>query len=94
MLQGTGQRSVEFRVVKSPPGSNGSTGILYLKATAFPEIDEHGKTRSVTGIITDWSAQKSQELAVVDRLAEALQAKRAQENFMGEWPSSLVLFSN
>lgn len=81
MRKGVGQESVEFRVVKS---KNGSTTTTYLKATAFPESDEHGKTRSVTGIITDWSAQKSQELAVTDRLAEALEAKRAQENFMGE----------
>lgn len=84
MLKGVGQESVEFRVVKHLSTDNSSTSITYLKATAFPESDENGNTKSVTGIITDYSAQKSQELAVVDRLAEALEAKRAQENFMGE----------
>lgn len=84
MKSGEGQRSVEFRVIKNFSRDPGNTSIIYLKATAFPELNEDGKMNSVTGIMTDWSAQKGQELAVAERLADALIAKRAQENFMGQ----------
>lgn len=84
MQEGKGQKSVDFRVINKSSSGDGSTSISYLRATAFPEPDEDGKMKSVTGIIMDYSAQKAQELAVADRLAEALEAKRTQENFMGE----------
>lgn len=90
MRNGDGQRSVEFRVVKDLSSGDGITNTSYLRATAFPELDEDGRMKSVTGIIMDWSAQKAQELAVVDRLAEALEAKRTQENFMGESLSASI----
>lgn len=81
---GKGPINTEFRVVQNFSNNAESAAVIYLRSTTFPELAEDGKLKSVTGIMVDDSARKNQELAVANRLADALEAKRAQENFMGK----------
>jgi hypothetical protein len=57
---------------------------MYLESCGFPEMAEDGTLQSVSGITTDISIQKAYQREQAEKLKNALEAKRAQEYFMGE----------
>lgn len=54
-------------------------------------MDDSGNFKSVTGVVIDVSIHKTHEREVAERLASALEAKRAQENFMGKHRLAILL---
>jgi len=83
LKQGTAQTDFEFRIIRGSGAENNSgQEITYLRSSCYPELDDDGHVKSLTGIIMDISVHKAHELVVAERLASALEAKRSQENFM------------
>lgn len=74
----------EFRTMKDPskPYVN-DEDCLFLSSTCFAELDQDGNVQSVIGLITNDTIQKAHARESAERLANALEAKRSQENFMG-----------
>ncbi|KAF2225438.1 hypothetical protein BDZ85DRAFT_279126 [Elsinoe ampelina] len=80
----TNHAQFEFRVRRNP-----TTGSVdddddcgYLSSSCFAETDQDGNLKSVTGVIIDNTVHRAHEREVATRLTDALEAKRAQENFM------------
>lgn len=69
----------ELRFMSAPPDANGQAGLRWTSAAVVPVLDdETGKVISISGCLTDISAQKrSQEDAI--KRAEALELARVQE---------------
>ncbi|KAG8632156.1 hypothetical protein KVT40_001296 [Elsinoe batatas] len=80
----TNHAQFEFRVRRNPTtGSvDNDDDCGYLSSSCFAETDQDGNFKSVTGVIIDNTVHRAHEREVATRLADALEAKRAQENFM------------
>lgn len=61
--------------------------MIYLEACAYPEMAEDGTMSCVTGLLTDVSIHKAYQREQAEKLENALEAKRTQENFMGKFIS-------
>jgi PAS domain S-box-containing protein len=71
--------------VKVPPTRPGEKpGIRALESISFPEVDESGRVVTVQGWLMDVSARKRLEALMAQRLEDALETKRASENFIGK----------
>lgn len=84
MIKGQPRADFELRVVRNDVKPDDSDRMTYIAATCFTQLDAEGRTKSVTGIAMDISVHRAHERVVAERLASALEAKRAQENFMGK----------
>ena len=83
LISGQPKCDFEHRIVLENPSEGRMAGdTLYVRSTAFAEYKEDGSLKAVTGIVVDLSLHKAHERQAENRLAEALEAKRAQENFM------------
>lgn len=90
-LQGIPGDRITWRVLR--PGSTSfdtEDDIIYLEACDFPELAEDGTLQSICGVVMDMSVYKAYEREQAERLKNALEAKRAQEYFMGKWCFSWV----
>lgn len=91
LVQGNSQVNFEWRVlVPDPEMPEKEPKTRYLRSSCFPELDDNGNMKTVTGVLMDISVHRAHEQATAERLQDALEAKRAQENFMGESSSELV----
>jgi len=82
--RGESHTQFEFRVRKYPGQKWADDGdYRVLSSSCFAELDQKGAFKSVTGVILDNTLDRAHEREVAERLASALEAKRAQENFMG-----------
>ncbi|PNS18155.1 Hybrid signal transduction histidine kinase K [Sphaceloma murrayae] len=80
---GTGHQHFEFRVRKDPSVETlRDEDCRFISSTCFAELNPNGSLRSATGLIVDHTSHKALEREVAERLANALEAKRTQENFM------------
>jgi PAS domain-containing protein len=84
LVEGKVQTSFEWRVLHKSQTNPNDEKVTYLRSSAFPELNSDGSMKTVTGVLLDISVHKAHERAVADRLNAALEAKRAQENFMGK----------
>lgn len=93
---GINHAQFEFRATGLPRDQSiGERPLKYLSSSCFAEKDSQGKLKSVTGVLMDNTIAKDHERSVAERLADALEAKRAQENFMGKFLNeSTVKLSN
>ncbi|PSK34547.1 Hybrid signal transduction histidine kinase K [Elsinoe australis] len=82
LINGKPRADFELRVLRHNAKPDDPDGITYLSTTCFTQLDTGGHTKSVTGISMDISVHRAHERVVAERLANALEAKRAQENFM------------
>lgn len=84
---GTNHAHFEFRVRKDPTKELvEDEQCRYLSSSCFAEVDQFGGFKSVTGVIVDNTLHRTHERETAERLISALEAKRAQENFMGKCP--------
>ena len=74
--------SAEFRFQQSWQGKNGESGELWVLATGYPEDIDTGSPTGSVGTITDISQQKWAEGLQKQRMEEAQEQKRQQENFI------------
>ena len=82
---GINHAQFEFRVTGDPRhGSTNERPVKYINSSCFAEMTPQGNLKSVTGVLMDNTIARDHERGVAERLADALEAKRAQENFMGE----------
>lgn len=72
----------EFRFKAPWQDRNGNMTDTWVLMSAYPEKDEQGKLKSVFGSITNISSQKSAEGFQKQRMEEAIELKRQQENFI------------
>lgn len=75
----------EWRVLR--PGSTSfdtEDDIRYLESYCFPEMGEDGAMNTITGLVTDVTIHKAYQREQTQKLTNALEAKRAQEYFMGK----------
>ncbi|GAB7343683.1 hypothetical protein MBLNU457_1670t1 [Dothideomycetes sp. NU457] len=80
---GMNHAQFEFRVTGDPRDkSSGERPVKYINSSCFAEMDPQGNLKSVTGVLMDNTIARDHERGVAERLADALEAKRAQENFM------------
>lgn len=70
-----------FKFVNEDDGTE-VVGETWLESTIFPETAEDGSCTSVFGSLTEISHQKWAENLQKRRLNEAIEAKRASENFI------------
>lgn len=85
LVKGLAQDGFEWRALR--PGSNSFASeedVIYLESCGFPELADDGTLRSVTGITIDVSIHKAYQREQTEKLEIALEAKRAQEYFMGK----------
>ncbi|KAF2150178.1 hypothetical protein K461DRAFT_296555 [Myriangium duriaei CBS 260.36] len=81
--QGQSHAHFEFRVRRNPvTGSVNEEDCGHVSSTSFAELDQDGNVKAVTGILIDNTIHKAHEREVAERLTSALDAKKAQENFM------------
>lgn len=81
---GNSHAQFEFRVTGPRQGPIDEKTCKVVSSSCFAEMDPQGNLKSVTGVIIDNTIARAHERGVAERLADALEAKRAQENFMGE----------
>ncbi|KAH0340028.1 histidine kinase, partial [Aureobasidium melanogenum] len=75
-------QTFEYRV-KIPPTQPGENfGIRTLETISFPEIDNSGRIVTVQGWLMDISPRKRLESLMAQRLEDALETRRASENFI------------
>ncbi|CAG8972971.1 hypothetical protein HYALB_00008331 [Hymenoscyphus albidus] len=72
----------QFRFKAPWQDRNGNMTDTWVLMSAFPEKDEKGQLKSVFGSITNISSQKSAEGLQKQRMEEAIELKRQQENFI------------
>lgn len=85
LVQGHPQTDFEWRALVSDPTQPDKEPLIrYLRSSCFPELADDGSMKTVTGVLMDISVHKAHETATTERLRDALEAKRAQENFMGK----------
>ncbi|KAF2665644.1 hypothetical protein BT63DRAFT_391916 [Microthyrium microscopicum] len=82
-----GQQTFEVQYKKPWKPSNLSDDSIYLDrtwviASAYPEISEEGELTAILGCITDISTWKWVDQLQSQRLKEAIELKRQQENFL------------
>lgn len=84
-LRSKSDKAVTFEVQFKKPWTNGVGASLdrtYALGTIHPELAEDGQLQSTLGCITDISSFKWAEMTQARQLAEALEQKRQQENFL------------
>lgn len=90
LVSGLPQESFEFRVMRPSPTGNGQEETAYIRSSCFPEFAEDGSLRTVTGILIDLSLEMQNRRLINAKMEAALEAKRAQEYFMGKNKLSTV----
>jgi PAS domain S-box-containing protein len=82
VAQGKELHTFSFRLRKLWTGPDGIVTPTWILATAATDRDEEGTVKSVTGTLTDVSRLKWAEAVQRNRVEEALESKRQQENFI------------
>jgi PAS domain S-box-containing protein len=75
-------QTFEYRVKVLPKQPGETPGIRTLETISFPEIDENGHIVTVQGWLVDISPRKRLETLMAQRLEDALETRRASENFI------------
>jgi len=75
-------QTFEYRVNIPPNKPGEKRGIRTLETISFPEIDENGRIVTVQGWLIDISPRKRLETLMAQRLEDALETRRASENFI------------
>lgn len=75
-------QTFEYRVKVPPKSSGEAPGIRTLETISFPEIDESGRIVTIQGWLVDISPRKRLETLMAQRLEDALETRRASENFI------------
>lgn len=75
-------QTFEYRVKVPPKQPGEAPGIRTLETISFPEIDESGRIITVQGWLVDISPRKRLETLMAQRLEDALETRRASENFI------------
>lgn len=74
--------NTEFRFETPWQGSNGEISDTWVLASAYPEKNNDGSLKCIFGSITNISQQKWAEHFEKQRMEEAVETKRQQENFI------------
>lgn len=72
----------EYRVKVAPTKPGEKPGVRALETISFPEVDESGRVVTVQGWLIDVSPRKRLETLMAQRLEDALETRRASENFI------------
>ena len=72
----------QFQVQRTWSNEQGGEGEAWCLTSAYPEIDEDGTVIGVAGSLTDISELKWAESVQRQRIEEAIEAKRQQDNFI------------
>ncbi|KAI4736759.1 hypothetical protein E4T50_12756 [Aureobasidium sp. EXF-12298] len=75
-------QTFEYRVKVPSKQPGEAPGIRTLETISFPEIDENGHIVTVQGWLVDISPRKRLETLMAQRLEDALETRRASENFI------------
>jgi PAS domain S-box-containing protein len=75
-------QTFEYRVKIPSKKPDEMPGIRTLETISFPEIDENGQIVTVQGWLVDISPRKRLETLMAQRLEDALETRRASENFI------------
>jgi PAS domain S-box-containing protein len=75
-------QTFEYRVNIPSKQPGEKPGIRTLETISFPEIDESGRVVTVQGWLVDISPRKRLETLMAQRLEDALETRRASENFI------------
>jgi len=75
-------QTFEYRVKVPSKQPGEAPGIRTLETISFPEIDESGRIITVQGWLVDISPRKRLETLMAQRLEDALETRRASENFI------------
>lgn len=75
-------QTFEYRVKVPSKQPGEAPGIRTLETISFPEIDESGRIITVQGWLVDISPRKRLETLMAQRLKDALETRRASENFI------------
>ncbi|KAF2398549.1 hypothetical protein EJ06DRAFT_480218 [Trichodelitschia bisporula] len=76
------EHTAQFRLRRTWASGDGMDGHIWVQAQAHPELEADGTVRTVMGVLTDISQWKWAEGVQRERVEEALEAKRQQENFI------------
>jgi PAS domain S-box-containing protein len=82
VLRGGKPHTFSFRAKKLWTGPDDVARPTWILATAIGHIDDTGQVRSIMGTLTDVSQLKWAEAIQRNRVEEALESKRQQENFI------------
>ncbi|KAH6611876.1 hypothetical protein C7974DRAFT_476635 [Boeremia exigua] len=82
MLAGEKSDGVQFRLKKTWINQDGIVSNIWVQSSNHPELDKNGKVISILGTLFDISQFKWAETVQKQTTAEALEAKRQQENFI------------
>ena len=74
----------EWRVLRRGESNNSQPDVAYLRSAAYAEVNGDGNLKAVTGITIDYSIEVAHLRETNAKMEAALEAKRAQENFMGK----------
>ncbi|THW14775.1 hypothetical protein D6D24_05300 [Aureobasidium pullulans] len=72
----------EWRVLRRSESNNSQPDVAYLRSAAYAEVNGDGSLKAVTGITIDYSIEVAHLRETNAKMEAALEAKRAQENFM------------
>ncbi|KAI5237938.1 hypothetical protein E4T43_07752 [Aureobasidium subglaciale] len=75
-------QTFEYRVKIPPTKASEQPGIRALETISFPEVDESGRIVTIQGWLMDVSPRKRLEALMAQRLEDALETRRASENFI------------
>lgn len=75
-------QTFEYRVKVPSKQPGEAPGIRTLETISFPEIDESGRIITIQGWLMDISPRKRLETLMAQRLEDALETRRASENFI------------
>ncbi|KAI4727162.1 hypothetical protein E4T49_05024 [Aureobasidium sp. EXF-10728] len=75
-------QTFEYRVKTAPTQPGEKHGTRTLETISFPEIDESGRIITVQGWLMDISPRKRLQTLMAQRLEDALETRRASENFI------------
>ncbi|KAI5195680.1 hypothetical protein E4T39_08136 [Aureobasidium subglaciale] len=75
-------QTFEYRVKIPPTKAGEQPGIRALETISFPEVDESGRIVTIQGWLMDVSPRKRLEALMGQRLEDALETRRASENFI------------
>jgi PAS domain S-box-containing protein len=82
VIRGGRPHTFSFRINKLWTGPDGISTPTWILATATTHTDENGAVKSIMGTLTDVSQLKWAEAMQRNRVEEALESKRQQENFI------------
>ncbi|KAH0109619.1 histidine kinase, partial [Aureobasidium melanogenum] len=75
-------QTFEYRVKVPPVQPGEKPGIRTIETISFPEVDQSGRIVTVQGWLMDISPRKRLESLMAQRLEDALETRRASENFI------------